>query len=65
MKSILVPVDQSESMPSALETGWRLAQLFGGTVDGVALRPAFAKPPAWQPSRLAALAAKAGGRNRT
>ena len=43
MKSILVPVDQSESMPSALETGWRLAQLFGGTVDGVALRPAFAE----------------------
>ena len=43
MKSILVPVDQSESMSSALETGWQLAKLFGGTVDGVALRPAFAE----------------------
>lgn len=43
MKSILVPVDQSDHMPSALETGWLFAQLFGGTVDGVALRPAFAE----------------------
>jgi nucleotide-binding universal stress UspA family protein len=43
MKSILVPVDQSETMSSALETGWRFAKLFGGTVEGVALRPAFAE----------------------
>jgi nucleotide-binding universal stress UspA family protein len=43
MKSILLPVDQSEQMPSALETGWRLASLFEGTVEGVALRPAFAE----------------------
>ena len=43
MKSILLPVDQSEQMPAALETGWLLAGLFGGTVEGVALRPAFAE----------------------
>jgi nucleotide-binding universal stress UspA family protein len=43
MKSILLPVDQSEQMPSALETAWRLADLFDGTVEGVALRPAFAE----------------------
>ena len=43
MKSILVPVDQSETMASALETGWWFAKLFGGTVEGVALRPAFAE----------------------
>lgn len=43
MKSILVPVDQSETIPSALETAWRYARLFGGTVEGVALRPAFAE----------------------
>ena len=43
MKSILVPLDQSETIPSALETGWRFASLFNGTVDGVPLRPAFAE----------------------
>ena len=43
MKSILLPVDQSEQMPSAMETAWRLARLFQGTVEGVALRPAFAE----------------------
>ncbi len=43
MKSILVPVDQGETIPSALETGWRFASLFGGTLEGVALRPAFAE----------------------
>lgn len=43
MKSILLPVDQSEQMASALETAWRLASLFEGTVEGVALRPAFAE----------------------
>lgn len=43
MKSILVPVDQSDHMPSALETGYLLARMFAGTVDGVALRPAFAE----------------------
>ena len=43
MKSILLPVDQSEQMPSALETAWLLAGLFEGTVEGVALRPAFAE----------------------
>jgi len=43
MKSILLPVDQSEQMPSALESAKRLADLFDGTVEGVALRPAFAE----------------------
>jgi nucleotide-binding universal stress UspA family protein len=43
MKSILLPVDQSEQMPSALETSRLLANHFEGTVEGVALRPAFAE----------------------
>lgn len=43
MKSILLPVDQSEQMPSALGTARLLANLFEGTVEGVALRPAFAE----------------------
>jgi nucleotide-binding universal stress UspA family protein len=43
MKSILLPIDQSEQMPSALETARLLANLFEGTVEGVALRPAFAE----------------------
>jgi len=41
MKSILLPMDQSEQMPSALEAARLAATLFGSTVDGVALRPAF------------------------
>jgi len=43
MKSILLPIDQSEQMPSALETAWLLADPFDATVEGVALRPAFAE----------------------
>jgi nucleotide-binding universal stress UspA family protein len=43
MKSILLPVDQSEQMPSALETSWLLASEFDATVEGVAVRPAFAE----------------------
>jgi nucleotide-binding universal stress UspA family protein len=43
MKSILLPVDQSEQMPAALETTRLLANLFGATIEGVALRPAFAE----------------------
>ncbi|HWB44942.1 MAG TPA: universal stress protein [Hyphomicrobiaceae bacterium] len=43
MKSILLPVDQSEQMPSALETARLLGNLFGSTIEGVALRPAFAE----------------------
>ncbi len=42
MKSILLPVDQSESMPAAMETARLLADMFASTVEGVALRPAFA-----------------------
>src|SRR5215469_1282685 len=43
MKSILLPVDQSEQMSSALETSWLLASIFDATVEGVAVRPAFAE----------------------
>ena len=43
MKSILLPVDQSEQMASALETSRLLANLSAGTVEGIALRPAFAE----------------------
>jgi nucleotide-binding universal stress UspA family protein len=42
MRSILLPVDQSEQMPAVLETARLLANLFAATVEGVALRPAFA-----------------------
>ena len=41
MKSVLLPVDQSEQMPSALETGWLLANQFEATLEGVPIRPAF------------------------
>ena len=41
MKSILLPIDQSEQIPSALETARLAANLFDSTVEGVALRPAF------------------------
>jgi hypothetical protein len=34
-------MDQSEQMPSALETARLAAKLFGSTVEGVALRPTF------------------------
>ena len=43
MKSILLPVDQNEQMPAALDTARLLANKFGATVEGVALRPAFAE----------------------
>jgi nucleotide-binding universal stress UspA family protein len=43
MKSILLPVDQSDLMPAALETARLLAGAFQSTVEGVALRPAFAE----------------------
>src|SRR5258705_1195246 len=43
MKSILLPVDQSEQMPAVLETARLLANHFEATVEGVALRPAFAE----------------------
>ncbi|MGE3066790.1 MAG: universal stress protein [Hyphomicrobiaceae bacterium] len=43
MKTILIPTDQGEHMPAALETARLLANLFDATVEGVALRPAFAE----------------------
>jgi len=42
MKSILLPVDQNEQMPSAFETARLAANLFDSTVEGVALRLPFA-----------------------
>ena len=49
MKTILVPTDQSDLMPSAIATAWLLAQRFGATIEGVALRPAFAEVVAPDP----------------
>jgi nucleotide-binding universal stress UspA family protein len=49
MQSILLPVDQSEQIPSALETAWLVASVFNSTVEGVALRPAFAEIMAADP----------------
>jgi nucleotide-binding universal stress UspA family protein len=43
MKSILLPVDQNEQMPSAFETARLAASLFGGQVQGTALSPAFSQ----------------------
>jgi nucleotide-binding universal stress UspA family protein len=43
MKSILLPIDQSEGMPAVLETSRLLADSFDSTVEGIALRPAFAE----------------------
>jgi nucleotide-binding universal stress UspA family protein len=41
MKSILLPVEQNEQMPSAFETAWLAASLLDGVVEGAALPPAF------------------------
>ena len=49
MKSILVPTDNGELMGSALTVATALANRFGGTVEGVALRPAFAEVVAPDP----------------
>jgi nucleotide-binding universal stress UspA family protein len=43
MKSILLPVDQNEQMPSAFETARLAANLFGAQVQGAALSPAFSQ----------------------
>src|SRR5262249_60500387 len=43
MKSILLPVDQNEQMPSAFETARVAANLFDGQVEGAALSPAFSE----------------------
>jgi nucleotide-binding universal stress UspA family protein len=42
MKSILVPVDLSQAMPSALAVATQLARRCDARIDGVALRPPFA-----------------------
>jgi nucleotide-binding universal stress UspA family protein len=43
MKSILLTIDQSEHMNAVLETARLLASTSGATLEGVALRPAFAE----------------------
>ncbi len=43
MKCILLPADTGEMMPAALDTAHQLGKLFDSTIDGVALRPAFAE----------------------
>jgi nucleotide-binding universal stress UspA family protein len=43
MKSILLPVETGDMLPSALTTASLLGQMFGAAIDGVALRPAFAE----------------------
>ena len=43
MQSVLVPTDGSEQMASTLETVRLFAQRLKSTVDGIALRPAFAE----------------------
>ena len=43
MKSILLPVDQNEQMPSAFETARLAANLFDSQVEGAALSPAFSE----------------------
>jgi nucleotide-binding universal stress UspA family protein len=43
MKSLLVPIDHGELTTAALEVARQLAVRFGGTIDGIAIRPAFAE----------------------
>jgi hypothetical protein len=42
-KTVLLPVDQSDVMRSVMETCWLAADRFQATIEGVALRPAFAE----------------------
>jgi len=43
LKTVLLPVDQSDVMRSVMETCWRAADRFQATIEGVALRPALAE----------------------
>jgi nucleotide-binding universal stress UspA family protein len=43
MKSLLVPIDHGELTVSALEVARQVATQFGSTIEGVAIRPAFAE----------------------
>ena len=49
MKSLLLPVDQNEQMPSVLETARLYANCFQSTIEGLALRPAFSEVVAPDP----------------
>ncbi len=49
MKTILVPIDPAVDMSSSLATSALLAERFQSSIDGVALRPAFAEVMAPDP----------------
>ncbi len=49
MKAILVPTENSGAMLSALDTALLMAQKFGGSIEGFALRPAVADMVAMDP----------------
>jgi nucleotide-binding universal stress UspA family protein len=49
MKTILAPTDNSAYMTAALETARLVANRFGATVEGIAVRPAFAEVVAPDP----------------
>jgi len=41
MKSVLLPVELHDLMPSAMQTAWLAAERFGATVNGLLLRPSL------------------------
>ena len=43
MKSLLLPADHGDMMPAVMETARLFGRLFDATIEGVALRPAFAE----------------------
>jgi nucleotide-binding universal stress UspA family protein len=49
MKSILLPTDPGDLLPATLEAARQVAVRFGSTIEGVALRPAFAEVVAPDP----------------
>jgi nucleotide-binding universal stress UspA family protein len=49
MKSILLPVDQNEQMPSAFATARLAADIFESTIEGIALAPVFSEIVAADP----------------
>jgi len=55
MTSILLPVDQNEQMPSALETARLAASLLDGVVEGAALSPTLTVTSASDPMAAAAM----------
>jgi nucleotide-binding universal stress UspA family protein len=49
MKTILMPTDPGEFLPATLEVARQIGVRFGSTIEGVALRPAFAEVVAPDP----------------